>query len=94
MSRLTHACESKMFGAKVEDPKFNYLGQAFGLKTNSYVVGTYPKIFAVTRGANVRIFLGNDSDGKPLHGFFHVEDFDCEAKTMSGYLASVPRTRS
>lgn len=75
-----------MFGAKVEDPKFDYLGQAFGLKTNSYVVGTYPKIFAVTRGANVRIFLGIDSDsGKPLHGFFHVEDFDCEAKTMSGY---------
>ena len=74
-----------MFGAKVKDPKFDYLGQAFGLKSNSYVVGTYPKIFAVTRGSNVRIFLGNDSDGKPQHGFFHVEDFQCEAKTMSGY---------
>ena len=72
-----------MFGSPIRDPKFDYLERASGLKPISVLVGKYPAMFPVTIGANVRIFLGVDSNGDPSHTFAQVEDISDDWKTMA-----------
>ena len=80
-----------MFGSPIQDPKFDYLGHAAGLKTVSVIVGKYPTLVPVTLGAMVRIFLGLDDAGEPQHTFGQVEEFseDCKSMTVRYYYTEV-----